>query len=65
MKKERRWRVSAYAMGVTKISAKPLVHKASRERINAENNFFMLARCLGTKYEMVILHQGKATGAKQ
>lgn len=58
-KHERRWRVSVFPLGVTNPAAGPLIHKASARREIAENHFFNFMRHLGTKYEMVILHQGK------
>jgi hypothetical protein len=57
--KQRRYRVSAYAPGITNPSASPALHKASQSRENAVENFFAAMKGLGTKYEMVILHQGK------
>ncbi len=61
-KSERFWRVSAFAAGVTNIGATCKVHKSSRDRLKAEEHFFKLAAGVGTKFEMVILHQGNLRG---
>ena len=58
-KHERRWRVSVFPLGVTDPAVGPLIHKSSARRETAEAHFFNFMRHLGTKYEMVILHQGK------
>ena len=60
--KKRRWRVSVYGLGIKDHVPKsfPLIHKASRQQVIAQEHFDRFAALIGGgKIGRVIMHQGK------